>query len=953
MQKRKFLSLLLVAALVLSSGIGVFGYSAATGDAELAAMATKLETAVFKADSADAENAAAAKAKAAALVEGLVSGSGITADIADSASSPAFIAAVAVDSAVQPSIDGKYMFTATLSDGVGTPVTTKELAMHITKKPDGCVLQETIEHLVNVIGPRPSGTVAEYRACEYMKEQYEKIDGGDNAYEVVLEGFLFNWVPAKGIQLNPNNLNQYGYLYTNSYTQYGVIEADVPSGAAAVGNPYPNSASFRDFDGGLFYDFGSFNYAANTVSGTPAESDVTAMDGKVYGTLRFDRAVTGTMINAAIASIKAAYTSDVDVLGLFVARNDNTRNNSNPVGYTYDDIPLSVSSYTTATTSVIGLTLVDLEKVKSAGEAGAISKVYRSVPETGWLAYAKKPASDPDNPDLVIVCQSHIDTVRGAPGATDTATGVAATLELARRFKDVDTGNIELIFAATGAEEYHDFDASTTLIEKLRAEGKDVVTIDMMADTPSSGENAVNVLGDPVDTWAIGTLQYQEQYQYPNYGRGNYGINFGTETSVFNLPAHLLSSFAKEIDWSVGIKNVRINNWGASDHAAWAYFGIDAVRPSSVARGGNFSISSSNVQVYGYKYHSALDNLDDYNYERHLKSTNWLANGIQKAVDLQVTKRAKLAIDDADRTVTLYNAKQLWNTYDKVEVAFGNEIVAFSQEASITQGIPATVANLAVTSVTGSGTGISDNSDPTKNPTFSTKLFADCNLGSDAVIVKASIRADEESDIDKDVSYTLSIRDAKNLLAVEAEFEIDGNLLAGKGLVALSGFSSVDGILWSYEGDSKWKGAATIGYPAGGSNGFKTWDSVDIAQFVFAPRAVGDATIKLTSIKAVGLVGDETQYIDTRIEAGEATTNIDQRTFSKYDLNRDNVVDALDLGIMLLYCGFDKDSSSWDSLVKVNDSRGKGVTAKMCDVNGDGMIDMLDLIDLFIHYTRI
>ncbi|MCL1809752.1 MAG: dockerin type I domain-containing protein [Clostridiales bacterium] len=81
-------------------------------------------------------------------------------------------------------------------------------------------------------------------------------------------------------------------------------------------------------------------------------------------------------------------------------------------------------------------------------------------------------------------------------------------------------------------------------------------------------------------------------------------------------------------------------------------------------------------------------------------------------------------------------------------------------------------------------------------------------------------------------------------------------------------------------------------------------------------------------------------------------TNIDQRTYSKYDLNKDNKVDALDIGVMLLYCGFNKDSDGWGTLVKVNDSKGKGVTASMCDVNGDGMIDMLDLLDLFIHYTK-
>ena len=214
------------------------------------------------------------------------------------------------------------------------------------------------------------------------------------------------------------------------------------------------------------------------------------------------------------------------------------------------------------------------------------------------------------------------------------------------------------------------------------------------------------------------------------------------------------------------------------------------------------------------------------------------------------------------------------------------------------------------------------------------------------------LSADEESDIDGDVCFTLSVHGAKDLLAVELEFEVDSNMLAGKGVIGLSGFDVIDGIAWSYAGGSAWKGTVTIGLPAGDSNGLSSWETEDIAKFLFAPRAKGDTAMKLTGLKAVGLDGDVTKYIDVSIGIGEAMTNIDQRVFSKYDLNRDNKVDALDLGIMLLYCGFNTETPGFSTLIKVNDSRGKGVTASMCDVNSDGIIDMLDLLDLFIHYTK-
>ncbi|MCL1810341.1 MAG: dockerin type I domain-containing protein [Clostridiales bacterium] len=217
--------------------------------------------------------------------------------------------------------------------------------------------------------------------------------------------------------------------------------------------------------------------------------------------------------------------------------------------------------------------------------------------------------------------------------------------------------------------------------------------------------------------------------------------------------------------------------------------------------------------------------------------------------------------------------------------------------------------------------------------------------------VYASLFVDAESGIEGDVVYTLSIRQAVDLLNVELEFEIDGSLLAGKGLVGLNSFTPVSGIFWSYAGGGKWKGAATLGLPSGDTDGLTSVAPVDIAEFVFAPMGIGDAAMALTSFRAVGLDGT-TVYLLSDILDSEAVTNIDQRVFSKYDLNRDNTVDALDLGIMLLYCGFDKDSPNWSTLVKVNDSRGKPVTASMCDVNGDGVIDMLDLLDLFIHYTK-
>ncbi|MCL1809798.1 MAG: DUF4832 domain-containing protein [Clostridiales bacterium] len=214
--------------------------------------------------------------------------------------------------------------------------------------------------------------------------------------------------------------------------------------------------------------------------------------------------------------------------------------------------------------------------------------------------------------------------------------------------------------------------------------------------------------------------------------------------------------------------------------------------------------------------------------------------------------------------------------------------------------------------------------------------------------VRVSVNTDTVSYINSDVVVALSLTGARDVLAVELEFEIDGSMLAGKGLVGLSGFESMNGILWVYEGDGKWSGTVTMALPSGATTGLTSDAPVDIARFIFTPKGFGNASMVLTSAKVVGLDGTAVYQAST-IENGAATTIVAK---SKYDLNRDGAVDALDLGIMLLYCGFDSDSPDWGALVKVNDAWGNGVTAVMCDVNGDGLIDMLDLLDLFIHYTK-
>ncbi|MCL1810242.1 MAG: hypothetical protein FWG42_10835 [Clostridiales bacterium] len=234
------------------------------------------------------------------------------------------------------------------------------------------------------------------------------------------------------------------------------------------------------------------------------------------------------------------------------------------------------------------------------------------------------------------------------------------------------------------------------------------------------------------------------------------------------------------------------------------------------------------------------------------------------------------------------------------------------------------------------------------NAIYSKVLGEDYAELSDDGGLSGGLYIDPVSYISKDIEFTVSLENTKDVLAVELEFEIDGSKLAGKGILGLNEFVPMNGILWIYVDNDKWRGAVTLALPSENTTGLTSDDAVDIAKFIFAPKGFGNATMAITSFRVVGL-DETTVFLDPALINSTATTIIAR---SKYDLNRDGVVDALDLGIMLLYCGFDADASNWGDLVKVGDAWGNGVTASMCDVNGDGLIDMLDLLDLFIHYTK-
>jgi hypothetical protein len=213
----------------------------------------------------------------------------------------------------------------------------------------------------------------------------------------------------------------------------------------------------------------------------------------------------------------------------------------------------------------------------------------------------------------------------------------------------------------------------------------------------------------------------------------------------------------------------------------------------------------------------------------------------------------------------------------------------------------------------------------------------------------------EVSGIEGNVDFFVELYRAENVLTVDLEFVVDGSMLYGVEVQGLNGFEQPYGpTKWTALGGDMWKGEVTLFFPAGALSTGLTAQKASIAKLVFSPKDMGEATLTLTGFKASGLeeLGGITVPFTTKIEVPSATTSIEQTVWSKYDLNRDNKVDALDLSCVLLYIGFNGGQSEWSTLVKVVDSKGKPIYPYMCDFVADNVINMLDVMDLYIHYTK-
>jgi hypothetical protein len=217
--------------------------------------------------------------------------------------------------------------------------------------------------------------------------------------------------------------------------------------------------------------------------------------------------------------------------------------------------------------------------------------------------------------------------------------------------------------------------------------------------------------------------------------------------------------------------------------------------------------------------------------------------------------------------------------------------------------------------------------------------------------VIAGVRVNAVSDINAPVEFIVSLRGAQDAEVVALEFEADGNKLGDNTVEALNGFEAMGPIAWTALGGGLWQGKVTLVLYGNAGEDQTSGGTVDIAKFSYQAKELGDAVMKLITIEVAGTneypSGNISYRIDSEIETGEGKTSIEEIiVYSRYDLNKDGKVDILDLAIALSYCQYEQGDSEWEQ-------------AEKCDVNevnggiiGDGEINMLDLLAIFLNYTN-
>ena len=287
------------------------------------------------------------------------------------------------------------------------------------------------------------------------------------------------------------------------------------------------------------------------------------------------------------------------------------------------------------------------------------------------------------------------------------------------------------------------------------------------------------------------------------------------------------------------------------------------------------------------------------------------------ALSLEVGKTGKLSAtvwpdSAANKSIT-------WSS-SKTDVASVSSNGTVTAKKAGTAVITATAVNGKNASCTVTVTGGTTDPDP----------------GQPEAVVSADVALRNAGLADRNPSFRLALKHAKNVTTVRVRFTVDARTVSVTGL---NGFQVLDQPKGSVA-NGKYTGEVMLAYLSDGRTAFTQAGETGIASFV----TNGDTpTLKITGVTISGWDSNGKAVFGTT-----GSIDPDEVTFvaTTYDLNGDGKVDQLDITVAQAAYQARSAERDW------NTPGTNGVAPSACDVTGDSVVDIQDLIAIYLNFTR-
>lgn len=211
----------------------------------------------------------------------------------------------------------------------------------------------------------------------------------------------------------------------------------------------------------------------------------------------------------------------------------------------------------------------------------------------------------------------------------------------------------------------------------------------------------------------------------------------------------------------------------------------------------------------------------------------------------------------------------------------------------------------------------------------------DPDPGQPEAVVSADVALRNAGLANRNPSFRLALKHAKNVTTVRVRFTVDASTVSVTGLNGFQVLGQPKGSV----ANGKYTGEVMLAYLSNGRTAFTQTGETGIASFVTNGNT---PTLKITGVTLSGWDSDGKAVFGT---TGSIDPDEVKFVATTYDLNDDGKIDQLDITVAQAAYQARSTESDW------NTPGANGVAPSACDVTGDGVVDIQDLIAIYLNFT--